>query len=102
MMPLTAAAVIDQRPAMIPPKIQAALSFVSFCHGVTAGSPSHVVGGSSEGGRALSAIEKRCYDAALTSMTEYFNEDGFGDEPPRPPNSGGNAPVQPQVPVNAT
>ena len=92
---------IVQAPPVVPPKIQAALAFTQFCEHAT----NHVaqtVSGVEKIGRSLTGKEQRCYDAALQCMTEYFNDDGYGDEPRNPP-GGGNAPVapQPQVPVPA-
>lgn len=85
-------------PAQIPPKIQAALAFTSFCEHVQ-NQTHQTVSGVEKGGRKLSSVEQRCYDAAIQCMTEYFNDEGFGDldGPPLPP--GGNAPVTPKVPV---
>lgn len=94
---LTAA--VNLPPAQIPPKIQAALSFIQFCEHITNQHIQTVTGGSEKAGRKLSSGEQRCYDAAIASITEYFNSDGFGDLDAPPPPPGGNAPVSPQVPV---
>jgi hypothetical protein len=85
----------------IPPKIQAALAFTSFCEHVQ-NQMHQTVSGVEKIGRKLSSGEQRCYDAAIACMTEYFNDDGFGDAPPPNPPGGGNAPVLPQVPVNVS
>jgi len=82
----------------MPPKIQAVMAYLSFCHAITAGQASPVVGGDSSG-RKLTSGEQRCYDAALSTLTEYFNSDGYGEDDGQPPSGDGNAPDVPKVPV---
>lgn len=90
-------AVPAERPvAGIPPKIQAALAFTHFCEHVQH-QIHQTVSGVEKGGRKLSSGEQRCYDAAISCMTEYFNDEGFGDAPPPNPPGNGNAPT-PLVP----
>jgi len=84
-------------PPQVPPKIQAAMAYISFCQTITAGYASAEVG-KEDKSRKLASNEQRCYDAAISSMTEYFNTDGWGDEPPSPPGDG-NQPHEPKVPV---
>lgn len=83
-------------PATIPPKIQAALAWTGFCeHVQNARAQTGVSGDLEKIGRKLLPGEQRCYDAAVSCMTEYFNSEGFGDD--RLPPGGGNAPVTPPV-----
>lgn len=97
-MPLAVSPAIHLPPAAIPPKIQAALAWTGFCEHVQHQMVQSSVG-VEKSGRRLTTGEQRCYDAAVSCLTEYFNEDGFGDgHPPQPP-GGGNAPVINPVPV---
>lgn len=85
-------------PAQVPPKIQAALHWTGFCEHVQHATVQAGVSGDIQKiGRKLTSGEQRCYDAALSCMTEYFNSEGFGDE--RPPSGGGNAPAPAPVPT---
>lgn len=74
----------------IPPKIQAVLSYLQFCQNIRWGA----IGGDGwkqDTARDLNKAEQRAYDAALATITEYFNQPGFGEsqppprEPPPPP-----------------
>lgn len=78
-------------PASTPAKIEAAMRYLQYCQTVNWGP--HGLDGWKEGvGRELTSAEKRAYDAAITTITEYFNSPGFGDgsetskhEPPDDP-----------------
>lgn len=85
--------------AQMPPKIQAALEIIRFFEQVRSGGPNLFPGEGSDNGRQLQPNEVRCYDAAMATLAEYFNTDGFGDNPPAAGHQDGPEPPDQPVPV---
>lgn len=80
----------------VPPKVEAAMRYLHFCQQIRTAESSAPFGQSSTNvGRELSPQERLVYDAALSTLLEYFNSD-FDLTPkknldlPEPPPSGNN------------
>lgn len=84
------------QPSYPPPKIIAAMNFLSFCEGVKRPF-SGPFGGSGEG-RELSAYENEVYESALTVLLVYFeNAEVSSDSSPHSrPDDPGQDPSKPE------
>lgn len=59
----------------VPGKIESALSFIRFAHGVTTGSAGDgIVSVPAANARELTPGEQKVYDAALRTLFRYFND----------------------------
>lgn len=79
-----------------PPKIQAAMQYLSFCEMIRGGGSGGIgCEGWKRDSRDLTSKEQRVYEAALDTILLYFKGEGFG-EPKQHPESGDdpNSPVR--------
>lgn len=84
----------NAEPARVPPRVSAALAYLSYCESVTCQQDPMLPA------RGLSSQEERVRASSLRVLLRYFEgEMDYGDAPPSPPAGEGEAPGSAPVPV---